>query len=63
MPRTDQPRLVTDEQLDRLSIAARARPRIALMGEFSSGKSTLLNLLIGEALLPTKVTATELPRK
>ncbi|EYD75443.1 hypothetical protein Rumeso_03013 [Rubellimicrobium mesophilum DSM 19309] len=61
MPRTDQPRLVTDEQLDRLSTSARARPRIALMGEFSSGKSTLLNLLIGEALLPTKVTATELP--
>ena len=61
MPRTDQPRPVSDEQHARLSACARARPRIALMGEFSSGKSTLLNLLIGEDLLPTRVTATELP--
>lgn len=37
------------------------KPRIALMGEFSAGKSTLSNLLMGAAPLPTKVTATQLP--
>lgn len=61
MPRSDHPRRVSAEKLERLSAWANAKPRIALMGEFSSGKSTLLNLLIGEELLPTKVTATELP--
>ncbi|TNC65965.1 dynamin family protein [Rubellimicrobium roseum] len=61
MPRSDHPRHVSDERLARLSHWARAKPRIGLMGEFSSGKSTLLNLLIGEDVLPTKVTATELP--
>ncbi|MEM7731937.1 MAG: dynamin family protein [Pseudomonadota bacterium] len=38
-----------------------AKPRIALMGEFSAGKSTLCNLILGESVLPTKVTATRLP--
>lgn len=37
------------------------RPRIALMGEFSAGKSTLANLLLGEAVSPVRVTATQLP--
>lgn len=37
------------------------KPCIALMGEFSAGKSTLSNLLIGESPLPVKVTATQLP--
>ncbi|MCB1341990.1 MAG: dynamin family protein [Pseudooceanicola sp.] len=37
------------------------KPRLALMGEFSAGKSTLSNLLLGCAPLPTKVTATRLP--
>ncbi len=37
------------------------KPRIAVMGEFSVGKSTLCNLLLGEPVLPTKVTATRLP--
>lgn len=41
--------------------AAPERPVIALMGEFSAGKSTLCNLLIGSSPLPTKVTATHLP--
>lgn len=37
------------------------RPSFALMGEYSSGKSALLNVLLGKRLLPTKVTATDLP--
>jgi hypothetical protein len=36
------------------------KPRIALMGEFSAGKSTLSNLLMGVRPLPEKVTATRL---
>jgi hypothetical protein len=34
---------------------------IALMGEFSSGKSTLANLLLGGSCLPVQVIATQLP--
>lgn len=37
------------------------KPRVALMGEFSAGKSTLTNLLLGGTPLPVKVTATRLP--
>ncbi|MEL6586452.1 MAG: dynamin family protein [Pseudomonadota bacterium] len=37
------------------------RPRVAIMGEFSAGKSTLSNLLLGSRALPEKVTATQLP--
>ncbi len=37
------------------------KPRFAIMGEFSAGKSTLSNLLIGTPVLPVKVTATQLP--
>ena len=37
------------------------KPRIAIMGEFSAGKSTLTNLLIGSEPLPVRVTATQLP--
>ena len=37
------------------------RPCVALMGEFSAGKSTLSNLLLGNAALPVHVTATQLP--
>jgi len=36
-------------------------PRLCLMGEFSAGKSTLTNLLIGAPALPVNVTATQLP--
>lgn len=36
-------------------------PRIALMGEFSAGKSTLANLLLGQDSSPVQVTATQLP--
>lgn len=37
------------------------RPRVALMGEFSAGKSTLTNLLLSGTPLPVRVTATRLP--
>lgn len=37
------------------------KPRIALMGEFSAGKSSLTNLLLGGRPLPVQVTATRLP--
>lgn len=36
------------------------KPRVALMGEFSAGKSTLTNLLMGCRPLPERVTATRL---
>lgn len=36
-------------------------PRIALMGEFSAGKSTLANMMIGTNPLPVQVVATQLP--
>lgn len=41
--------------------AEQRKPRLALMGEFSAGKSTLSNLLLGCDPLPTRVTATRLP--
>lgn len=37
------------------------KPCIALMGEFSAGKSTLANLLIGDQPLPVQVVATHVP--
>lgn len=36
------------------------KPRIAIMGEFSGGKSTLSNLLLGARPLPERVTATRM---
>lgn len=36
------------------------KPRLAIMGEFSSGKSTLTNLFLGQRPLPEQVTATRL---
>lgn len=35
--------------------------RIALMGEFSAGKSTLMNLLLGCDPMPVRITATRVP--
>ncbi|MFQ1700099.1 dynamin family protein [Loktanella agnita] len=50
---------------DRLALQMGAwfsqRPVFALMGEFSAGKSTLLNVLLGQSFLPARVTATKLP--
>ena len=37
------------------------KPRLILMGEFSAGKSTLTNILLGGTPLPMQVTATRLP--
>ena len=37
------------------------KPCIALMGEFSAGKSTLANLMLGSSPLPVQVIATRLP--
>lgn len=44
----------------RLDAAGNKIPRIAIMGEFSAGKSTLCNLLMNGDTLPRKVTATQL---
>lgn len=41
--------------------ALAVRPRILVAGEFSSGKTRLVNALLGEALLPSSVTSTSLP--
>lgn len=41
--------------------ASGRKPRVALMGEFSAGKSTLSNMLLGADPLPVRVTATRLP--
>ena len=38
-----------------------SKPCIALMGEFSAGKSTLANLMLGASPLPVQVIATRLP--
>ncbi|MCE6951387.1 dynamin family protein [Cereibacter sphaeroides] len=38
-----------------------ARARILVAGEFSSGKTCLVNGLLGETLLPSSVTSTSLP--
>lgn len=46
---------------DGLSGSGPRKPRLALMGEFSAGKSTLTNLLVGRQPLPVQVTATRLP--
>ncbi len=48
---------MTSEKMDTIS----KRPVIALMGEFSAGKSTLANLLLGQGHSPVKVTATQMP--
>lgn len=39
----------------------RRKPTIAILGEFSSGKSTLVNALLGHVLSPVRVTATQVP--
>ena len=56
-----KPRRVPAAKMERLADWSLRKPTIALMGEFSAGKSTLLNLLLGQDILPTQVTATRMP--
>jgi hypothetical protein len=46
---------------DEHSTSAPYKPRVALMGEFSAGKSTLANLLLEQACSPVQTTATQMP--
>lgn len=59
MQHTD--RNVSAKHMTRIEGWASRKPCIALMGEFSAGKTTLINFLLGEDALPTRVTATQLP--
>jgi GTPase SAR1 family protein len=52
---------VSDRASEYMAAWYARRPSFALMGEYSSGKSALLNALLGKPLLPTRVTATDLP--
>jgi hypothetical protein len=53
---------MSDETIKQPSAeASNRKPRLVLMGEFSAGKSTLSNLLLGADPLPVRVTATRLP--
>lgn len=54
-------RNVSAKHMTRIEGWASRKPCIALMGEFSAGKTTLINFLLGEEVLPTRVTATQLP--
>lgn len=58
---TRRRRPVSAQGMARLEHWAGRKPCIALMGEFSAGKTTLTNFLLGEDVLPTRVTATQLP--
>jgi GTP-binding protein EngB required for normal cell division len=46
---------------DNASPDAPRRARVAVLGEFSAGKSTLINLVTGGRTLRTQVTATQMP--
>ena len=52
---------VSEEAREILAAWHAARPTLALFGEFSAGKSTLLNVLLGRDILPTRATATAMP--
>ncbi|MEM1386635.1 MAG: dynamin family protein [Pseudomonadota bacterium] len=52
--------LARDETASTASVGAR-KPRIMIAGEFSAGKTKLINGLIGHEVLPSNVTATSLP--
>ena len=56
-----EPAPVSEMEAEMPRIPRKDRPRVALMGEFSAGKSTLSNLLLGRAAVPVNVTATQLP--
>ncbi len=61
MVKNTDPRFVSPMAWNRIEQWSRRKPAFALMGEFSAGKSTLMNFLLREQALPTQVTATQLP--
>ncbi len=61
MVKNSKIRFVSPRQWERIEHWSRRKPVFALMGEFSAGKSTLMNFLLRQQALPTQVTATQLP--
>ena len=61
MAKDSQTRFVSPKAWERIEQWSRRKPVFALMGEFSAGKSTLMNFLLRSHTLPTQVTATQLP--
>ncbi len=61
MVKESQTRFVSPKAWNRIEQWSRRKPVFALMGEFSAGKSTLMNFLLRKQALPTQVTATQLP--
>lgn len=61
MAKDTQIRFVSPKAWERIEQWSRRKPVFALMGEFSAGKSTLMNFLLRKQTLPTQVTATQLP--
>ncbi|WP_420583987.1 dynamin family protein [Ruegeria sp.] len=61
MAKDSQTRFVSPKAWERIEKWSRRKPIFALMGEFSAGKSTLMNFLLRSHALPTQVTATQLP--
>ncbi|EEE35595.1 conserved hypothetical protein [Rhodobacteraceae bacterium KLH11] len=61
MVNTSETRFVSPKSWNRIEQWSRRKPVFALMGEFSAGKSTLMNFLLRKQALPTQVTATQLP--
>ena len=61
MAKDSQTRFVSPKAWERIEHWSRRKPVFALMGEFSAGKSTLMNFLLRTQTLPTQVTATQLP--
>ncbi len=53
--------LELSEVVEETAAVRAARPRILVAGEFGSGKTSLVNALLGEDLLPASVTSTALP--
>ena len=49
------------EDVEAQSDNTRRKPRIVIAGEFSAGKSCLINGLLGKEVLPTNVTSTSMP--
>ncbi len=61
MAKDTQNRFISPKAWERVEQWSRRKPVFALMGEFSAGKSTLMNFLLRKQALPTQVTATQLP--